>query len=96
MATYILLALMGLTLIFSLLALAGFLSSHTGGNPKMKYWSKIHAGLAYIMLSATGLSSLMFLQSSRLLPGVLSVLFGIMGILIFRQGLKLRKEMLNK
>ncbi len=96
MATYALLGLMGLTLIFALLAIAGFLSSHTGGSPKMKYWSKIHGGLAYITLSCAGLSSLMFLEGSRLVPGVLSFLFGIMGILILRSGLRLRKEMLNK
>lgn len=96
MATYILLTLMGLTLVFSLLALASFLSSQTGGNPRMKYWSKLHAGLAYIFLSTTGLTSLTYLTDSRVLPGVLSVLFGIMGVFIFRSGLRLRREMLKK
>ena len=92
LAYYSVLGLMGLTLLFALLGIASFMASHSGGHPRNKYLSKIFGGTSYVLLALLGMfGSSIWVGQQLWLLGALSILFGAMGGLMVRQGLKERK-----
>jgi hypothetical protein len=92
---YIMLGLMGLTLLFALLAIATRLSAMTGGNPRTAYWSNILAGITFLLLSTSGLICIPYLEENKILVPVLSIGFGALGMYLLSTGIKTRREALR-
>ncbi len=92
----VLLVLSGITLVSAMLALASWFSSLTGGHPRTRYWSKLFAGVAYIALGLDGILASSFLADNQFCSYLLAWVFLIMGGLVFRSGVLLRKQALSQ
>jgi uncharacterized membrane protein YhaH (DUF805 family) len=90
------LVLMALTLVFALLGIATSFSTMTGGHRRTFWWSKIFAGLAFLMLGLLGFMSAPSLTGTQhYLTYVLAFGIATLGSILLRWGIGIRRRELN-
>jgi hypothetical protein len=92
----LMLVLMALTLGFALLGIATSFSTMTGGHARTAWWSKIFAGLAFLMLGLLGFISAPYLTGTQHYT-TYALAFGIalLGSFLLRWGIGLRSRALK-
>src|SRR5437868_13669835 len=90
------LVLMALVLVFALLGAGSSFSTLTGGHPRTAWWSKIFAGVAWLLLGLLGLLASPYLSGfQKTSTLILSILIGALGYFLLKVGIRLRRAPLT-